>query len=75
MSKEVKMQAKLVHNEKFLDGGEYYCIYLKRSDEPDSEWGLDTAYRVTDGKISAELANHLQELLYMGYEILWKGRE
>lgn len=75
MGKKIKMQAKLVYKEDFLHEGEHYCIYLKRSDEPDSEWGLDTAYRVIDGKISAGLAKHLQELLYMGYEIMWEGRE
>ena len=59
MAKKVKLQGRIRYEENFMNNGEYYVFEIKHSDE--KEWGLDTAYKLIDDRLSYEALTKIRE--------------
>lgn len=36
---------------------------------------MSKAYKIVNGKMSADMVEYIRDLAYMGYEIMWEGRK
>ena len=65
--KKRKIYGRIRYEEDFMNRGEHYVFEIK-SNHPDSEWGLETAYPLIDDRISYQALTHIREWIGRGIE-------
>jgi len=71
-----RLQCRIRYVKNWLDKGEYYVFENKWTNEPDTEWGLDTAYQLVDDRISYQALTKIRDLMRLGIEVIWgRGEE
>lgn len=66
MAKKEKLQGRIRYEENFMGDGEAFIFEIKWTNE--KEWGLETAYRCIDDRISWEALAHVRKWMNLGIE-------
>ena len=62
--KAPKLECRIRYEENWRGEGEYFIFECKFADE--DEWGLDTAFKCEDDRISYQALTKIRELMKMG---------
>lgn len=61
-----RLQGRIRYVENFMDEGEFYVFEIKWTNE--DSWGMETAYRLIDDRLSYEALTHIRKWQDLGIE-------
>ena len=66
--KKPKLVCRIRYEENWNGRGEHFIFENKWTNEGDDEWGLDTAYKLIDDRISYQALTKIRQLIDLGIE-------
>lgn len=62
-----KIKGRIRYDENWNGHGEYFCFEIKS----ENEWGLDTAFRLIDDRLSYQALTKVREWMRNGVDFHW----